>query len=335
MTVGSAANSAKTGSRWSLKTFDDELLGLVRALPARLASGSTSPGSSKLPSRAGAGDLDDAVEHAVGRSAASAKPRRTHEAAARRSRPAARASARWSAARVPLVPSRADSSLNACSGCGRLSRRVSQGAGIGRTERPGAEGCGDPRRRSSTPPSRCSPQRGYRSGALGRDRRAGSTSPRPAILYHFGSKEALLLAVIAERDRRAGTSLADFPARRGLGVAASVVRIRRAQRARARPDRRCTPCCRSRASTPQSPTHAYFRERNRLRARPGREHAASTRSAPAKSAPTSTAPPKADEFIAFLEGAAVLWLLDRSVSLVGLYESYIETFIAAVATPTS
>jgi hypothetical protein len=32
--------------------------------------------------------------------------------------------------------------------------------------------------------------------------------------------------------------------------------------------------------------------------------------------------------VAFLEGAAVLWLIDRQVSLVDLYRNYIDAFIA-------
>jgi len=40
-----------------------------------------------------------------------------------------------------------------------------------------------------------------------------------------------------------------------------------------------------------------------------------------------------NEFLAFLEGASVLWLLDPTVSLVDLYRNYIETFIDKIRPP--
>ena len=48
--------------------------------------------------------------------------------------------------------------------------------------------------------------RGYRSGALGEIAARVDVTPA-GILYHFGSKEGLLVAVIGERDRRAGEAL--------------------------------------------------------------------------------------------------------------------------------
>ena len=40
---------------------------------------------------------------------------------------------------------------------------------------------------------------------------------------------------------------------------------------------------------------------------------------------------KAAEFIAYLEGAAVLWLLDETISLTDLYRTYITDFVATVS----
>src|ERR687898_3638484 len=45
--------------------------------------------------------------------------------------------------------------------------------------------------------------RGYRSGALGEIAARVDVTPA-GILYHFGSKEGLLVAVIRDWDRRAG-----------------------------------------------------------------------------------------------------------------------------------
>ena len=51
--------------------------------------------------------------------------------------------------------------------------------------------------------------RGFRSGALAEIAEKVGLTPA-GILYHFGSKEGLLIAVIAERDRRAGDLLTDI-----------------------------------------------------------------------------------------------------------------------------
>lgn len=66
--------------------------------------------------------------------------------------------------------------------------------------------------------------RGYRAGALAEIAEKVALTPA-AILYHFGSKEALLLAVIAERDRRAGDLLADLPADGGIEALRGLVAI--------------------------------------------------------------------------------------------------------------
>src|SRR5260221_14699305 len=67
-------------------------------------------------------------------------------------------------------------------------------------------------------------ERGYRAGALGDISEKMGLSPA-GILYHFGSKEDLLLAVIAERDRRAGEILAADPSLKGLAALRPTVRF--------------------------------------------------------------------------------------------------------------
>jgi hypothetical protein len=49
--------------------------------------------------------------------------------------------------------------------------------------------------------------------------------------------------------------------------------------------------------------------------------------------PDVDCPAKARELAAYLEGAAVLWLVDRNLSLVDLYRTYLDSFIATVAAP--
>jgi hypothetical protein len=41
-------------------------------------------------------------------------------------------------------------------------------------------------------------------------------------------------------------------------------------------------------------------------------------------------PAKARELIAFLEGAAMLWLLDDEISLAELYGTYLDAFVRSV-----
>ena len=79
----------------------------------------------------------------------------------------------------------------------------------------------------------------------------------------------------------------------------------------------------------ESPTHAYFQERSRF-TRGLVEKTLRDAQAAGEVRADVDCDAKATEFIAFLEGAAAMWLLDRSVSLVGLYEGYIESFIETV-----
>ena len=201
----------------------------------------------------------------------------------------------------------------------------------------GAEGPGEARRGAPRGDRRrrarsLRPARLPQSGALRRDRGEGRSHPGrdPVPLRFEGS-------LAAGGDRRARpTSRRDLsptsPSTKAWRRCATSCSFAELSEQRARPDALHAVLVVESYDT-ESPTHAYFQRTQPLRARVGGEHAARRASGRARSAPTSTAPRRRREFIAFLEGAAAMWLLDRSVSLVGLYESYIDTFIAAVREP--
>lgn len=172
--------------------------------------------------------------------------------------------------------------------------------------------------------------RGYRSGALAEIADKVGLSPA-GILYHFGSKECLLVAVIAERDRRAGDLLTGIRLDEDVTSLRGLVRI--AQLCEDEPGLAALhTVLQAESFEPGTPAHDYFRERAKVvrgtlelglrRA----QHLGTVRA-------DLDCRAKANEFAAFLEGASVLWLLDDSVSLVELYRNYIDTFIETILPP--
>jgi AcrR family transcriptional regulator len=172
--------------------------------------------------------------------------------------------------------------------------------------------------------------RGYRSGALAEI--ADKVGLTPAgILYHFGSKESLLIAVIAERDRRAGDLLTGIRLDQDLTSLRGLVRI--AELCEDEPGLAALhTVLQAESFEPGTPAHSYFRERARLvRATFEDDLRRGQRRGTVRPDVDCTA--RTNEFLAFLEGASVLWLLDSSVSLVDLYRNYIDTFIESIRPP--
>lgn len=173
--------------------------------------------------------------------------------------------------------------------------------------------------------------RGFRSSALGEIATKVGLTPA-AILYHFGSKEALLLAVIAERDRRAGDLITDISVANGLESLRSLVRI--AELNEQRPGLAALhTVLQAESFEPDTPAHRYFAERSRT-VRRWVENGLREGQRRGTVRADLDCGAKARELIAFLEGAAVLWLIDRKVSLVELYSNYIEGFIQDAAAPS-
>ena len=169
--------------------------------------------------------------------------------------------------------------------------------------------------------------RGYRAGALGEIAARVDVSPA-AILYHFGSKEDLLMAVIAERDRRIGVALSRLPSGGGLPsirALLSVADVMERQRGLAA----LHTVLQAENLEPDGPAHAYFLGRSRFACqwvtqllREGQTRGEVRQDISCRA--------KAQELVAFLEGASVLWLLDDNVSLADLYATYLEAFIHSV-----
>jgi AcrR family transcriptional regulator len=173
-------------------------------------------------------------------------------------------------------------------------------------------------------------ERGYRDGSLQEVGDRVGISPA-AVLYHFGTKEALLLAVIAERDRRAASSpLPGGSDTKGLEALRASVRFAE-QSERERGLAALHTVLEVESLEDGALTHDYFVGRSRfLRAavadllREGQQLGEVRADLDVEA--------KALEVVAFLEGAAVVWLVDpEQVSLVDLYRRYFDDLSAAVA----
>lgn len=171
-------------------------------------------------------------------------------------------------------------------------------------------------------------EKGFRGSALAEVAARCDLTPA-GILYHFGSKKALLLAVIAERDRRAGELLAGWP---GQGLASLLDVVAIAELCEREPGLAALHTVLQVESFDEAaPAHAYFTDRSRFLRGALRDFLVDCRRA-GEVRPGVDPGAKADEIVAFLEGAAVLWLLDPAVSLVSLYTNYLEALIASIAT---
>lgn len=167
-------------------------------------------------------------------------------------------------------------------------------------------------------------ERGYRAGALGDiAARVGVTAA--GILYHFGSKEALLLAVIAERDRLAAESLAQLPRTGGLEVLDHLVELGEAIENEKGLAMLHT-VLQAESFDAEAPAHGYFLARSQ-RVRQWLEHLLIEAQREGGVRVDVDCRAKARELVAFMEGAAVLWLLDDEVSLVELYRTFSASFV--------
>jgi AcrR family transcriptional regulator len=175
-------------------------------------------------------------------------------------------------------------------------------------------------------------QRGFRDGSLADVADKVGVSPA-GILYHFGSKEELLLAVIAERDRRASeTPLAGDGTVRGIDALRASVRFAE-QSEGERGLAALHTVLQAESFEPDAPTHEYFLLRSRfLRMTVAQLLRQAQEEGDVRTDVDCDA--KANEVVAFLEGAAVVWLMDPEVSLVELYQGYFDDLARSLG-PTS
>jgi AcrR family transcriptional regulator len=173
-------------------------------------------------------------------------------------------------------------------------------------------------------------ERGYRDGSLADVAEKVDLSPA-GILYHFGSKEELLLAVIAERDRRA--SAAPLSGGELRGTAALRASVRFAEQSEGeRGLAALHTVLQAESFEPDAVTHEYFQLRSRFLRGTVAELLREAQSL-GEVRRDVDCDAKAIEVVAFLEGAAVVWLIDPEVSLVDLYRNYFDDLCRALAPP--
>lgn len=171
-------------------------------------------------------------------------------------------------------------------------------------------------------------EQGYRAGALADVGSKVDVSPA-GILYHFGSKEELLLAVIAERDRRAGEVIAEDSDRKGADALRATVRFAE-QCEGERGLAALHSVLQAESFEPEAVTHEYFLQRSRfLRALIQQALVEGQQRGEIRTDLDTAA--KAAEVVAFLEGAATVWLIDPETSLVDLYRNYFDDLLVAIA----
>lgn len=173
-------------------------------------------------------------------------------------------------------------------------------------------------------------ERGYRDGSLADVADKVALSPA-GILYHFGSKEELLLAVIAERDRRASEAPLSGGELRGTAALRASVRFAE-QSEGERGLAALHTVLQAESFEPDAVTHEYFLLRSRFLRHTVAELLRDGQSLGEVRADVDC-DAKAIEVVAFLEGAAVVWLIDPEVSLVDLYRSYFDDLCRALAPP--
>lgn len=171
---------------------------------------------------------------------------------------------------------------------------------------------------------------GYQGTSLGEIAdRVGVSAP--AILHHFGSKAGLLVAVLAEVDRRHLDSSAAVFEPGGLET---IRRLRRFAESMARAPQVSAIHLLLEAEHlhDDGPVGAFLRRRARaMRSMV----AAAIRTGQAAGEIRADVDPaaKAAEVVAYLDGAARSWLVDRELSIVALYDSYLDALVADLVTP--
>lgn len=167
-------------------------------------------------------------------------------------------------------------------------------------------------------------RKGFKSASLTEvAERAGVTAQ--GILYHFRSKDELLLAVIAERDRRHGEVVAELASDHPWRLISEAVRF--AELAEEDPNLLALhTALEIESMDPASPAHGYFSRRNTVLRR-GLEDSLrqAKRSGYVRSEVDCEA--VAAEILAFEHGAAILWLKNDDVSLVELYRGYFDRLV--------
>ena len=153
------------------------------------------------------------------------------------------------------------------------------------------------------------------------------------VLYHFGSSRNLLLAVLDERDRRFWRETAqDWEGRGGLDALRQMPRLARWNRDNWELAKLFT-VLEAENLDEDDEAHAYFLERRRrVRGRIRRAIEEGQRSGEIRGDVDATV--KADEAVAFMDGAQLSAMLDTKVDLVAIFESYAAALVGQLAAPS-
>ena len=151
----------------------------------------------------------------------------------------------------------------------------------------------------------------------------------PAILHHFGSKAGLLVAVLADVDERHLDSGAAVFEPGGLETDPPVATVRRGH-GRAPQVSAIHLLLEAEHLHDDGPIGEYLRRR--ARAMRSRVAAAITAGQQAGEIRRDVDPvAKAAEVVAYLDGAARSWLVDQDLSILDLYDSYLDSVLTALA----
>lgn len=161
---------------------------------------------------------------------------------------------------------------------------------------------------------------GFRASSL-REVAARVGLSQAGLLHHFGSKEALLVAVLASREQRSRTL--------GEGLAAADALRQLAQESVANPGLiRLFTVLSAEATDPDHPAHGWMVTRY---AETRAEFTAAVRRLQEAGGADPDVDPEviARQAVAVFDGLQLQWLLDPTTDLAGAVESYIETLLAA------
>ncbi|MDR6318303.1 TetR/AcrR family transcriptional regulator [Actinoplanes couchii] len=160
-------------------------------------------------------------------------------------------------------------------------------------------------------------EHGFRGGVL-RDVAVRAGVSAGNIIHHFGSKEALLVALLEQRDVGAGMELRAAPGGFVAGLRALVRR-----NAADRDMIRLFTTLAAEATAPDHPAHDFFRERY---ASVSRETTTAVRAA-REEGDLPSGPPAdrlAAGLIAVMDGLQTRWLLDPDFDMVAAFDAHLE-----------
>jgi AcrR family transcriptional regulator len=171
--------------------------------------------------------------------------------------------------------------------------------------------------------------RGTGLAAIGQS--AGVT--HAGVLYHFGSVQKLLQAVIDERDRRFWRdTAATWEGREGLDALRELPKLAEWNTAN-RELTKLFATLEAENLDPDQDAHEFFVQRQRrVRRRIRRAIETGQRSGEIHAGVDARV--KADEVVSFMTGAQLGWLLDPTLDMVAVFESYTQGLVLALSTGT-